>query len=411
MRNCAQLRSLDGLQRVPIADAWIEGCQELRSLSALTALESLSVVGSAVVTEWPVLGDPTGPDASSLRTLRLRELGALRSMAGLPRLSPSATVWLTACHGLEDLTGWTTGTQLALLHVSECHGLRSLDGIAALDQLEAASFEDCPQLVDIDPLGDLASLRQISFRGCKRVTSLGGLTRSKSVRLIELHGSGVRSGGISDAIRWACNLDFTRGTPRMPPRSATKMGEADEKAFGRIKKLLTARDKGEIDRGVDLLRAAGEAAWFDTLLDGVAGASPRSPTFKTTYAPYTILALLSAAPAESGVARELAASTTVLCLTGQRNQKHHRPFDPKHLEALPRLARLSLDRKGPFSACEQPPALPKLESVYFGELFGFSDFRWLLAAPSLAEVAIKRRGPQHPSLELLVERGVRVDRV
>ncbi len=45
----------------------------------------------------------------------------------------------------------------------------------------------------------------------------------------------------------------------------------------RLKKLLLARDAALIDQGVELVRSLGDAALFDTLLNGVGWAATPSP--------------------------------------------------------------------------------------------------------------------------------------
>ena len=114
-----------------------------------------------------------------------------------------------------------------------------------------------------------------------------------------------------------------------------------------------------------------------------------SSKFTGTVAPYVLLSLLSAAPEDFARGRAIREGAKHLALQGQRNESGRRPFDPLHLECLPHLRALDLDRVGPLVARPRVAALPGLERVYLQELSGFEDLAWLVGATGLTSLTLR----------------------
>ena len=106
---------------------------QLRSLGGLS---TQAQIGDLVVSNAPLfdnLGTAFTSGASIVRSLRLDQLPALKSLGPLQRVQRLDTLTITTCDGLVDLSGLgglqTVGTFL----VSNCANLQTLKGLDALE--------------------------------------------------------------------------------------------------------------------------------------------------------------------------------------------------------------------------------------------------------------------------------------
>ena len=121
--------------RVQTADGY---AKDLRFLSSLTQLDSLSLVGADEMKNLNMIAPLT-----NLKELRIYGGGALRSIEPLRALTELRTLDFENCYGIEDLSALSSLTKLQSLHVADSvgHFTAALPDLSALPALEELTAE------------------------------------------------------------------------------------------------------------------------------------------------------------------------------------------------------------------------------------------------------------------------------
>ena len=121
--------------RVQTADGY---AKDLRFLSSLTQLDSLSLVGADEMKNLNMIAPLT-----NLKELRIYGGSALRSIEPLRALTELRTLDFENCYGIEDLSALSSLTKLQSLHVADSvgHFTAALPDLSALPALEELTAE------------------------------------------------------------------------------------------------------------------------------------------------------------------------------------------------------------------------------------------------------------------------------
>ena len=121
--------------RVQTADGY---AKDLRFLSSLTQLDSLSLVGADEMKNLNMIAPLT-----NLKELRIYGGGALRSIEPLRALTELRTLDFENCYGIEDLSALSSLTKLQTLCVADSvgHFAAALPDLSALPELEELTAE------------------------------------------------------------------------------------------------------------------------------------------------------------------------------------------------------------------------------------------------------------------------------
>jgi hypothetical protein len=158
--RCDQLRSLDGLQGLPLQHLTSRQCRQLDDASAVIGISSLVSLDLGVSTPLP-------QGASLAAGSSLTTLGAAVS-----RELPATLHGLTALH---------------ILRVGEFLGHDS-EALLACPELQMVNFTSAPNLSDISSMSELVNLTRAEFRDCPALGDLRPLLRLPSLRSISLFG-------------------------------------------------------------------------------------------------------------------------------------------------------------------------------------------------------------------------------
>ncbi len=170
IRDCEQLDTVELVVSGQALEAVrIDGCPRMAQLVGLCHhkhLRSLRVVRCGALSQLDVndcrsLGRIELSGLTGLRSLRLRECGALPSAQALEPLSQLETL---------DLTG--------------CVSLTSLRGLEQLTLLRQLSLRACTRLTEVNELKDLRYLSVVDLTQCRRLTNAGALAALRRLRFL-----------------------------------------------------------------------------------------------------------------------------------------------------------------------------------------------------------------------------------
>lgn len=145
-----------------------EGCQGLRSLSAVDAMRIFS----------PTLTTLAGLEAlAAVRKLDLSHCSMLANLDALSGLRSTACISLNECSALESLEGLSGCVSLLSLSCQGCIRLCDVEGLRNLATVERTlSFEGCAALCSVEGLRSLTSVGfSVNLDGCQQLHSLAGL--------------------------------------------------------------------------------------------------------------------------------------------------------------------------------------------------------------------------------------------
>lgn len=196
LRNCKSLKSLHGLQNMPLTELSlmgtevldgdlsdlkgtklnrleIGGAQRLAGLNGIAGLplENLQINGCK-----NLRGDLAILKGMPLATLRISATPGITGVAGVRGL-PLRELVLNGCDAISGDLSFLNGMgELRRLELQNCQRLTSLAGVEDL-LLERLNLSNCGGIRDLTPLKNV-KLRDIALTGCTNLTDLNGLQSS-----------------------------------------------------------------------------------------------------------------------------------------------------------------------------------------------------------------------------------------
>ena len=168
-----QLTSLDGLKNVNralLGNVNIDNCNQLRDLSALSACVGL---GELSLEDCPVADLSFLAGCKSLKTLSLRSMSTLRSLAGLESHRTLKKLELTGLPNLRDVTALGSCTALTTVNLMGTNSLSNIDAVASLPKLRELTIYGAA-LNDVNFLWNVQDKEFFSF-GIAEVPDWSGL--------------------------------------------------------------------------------------------------------------------------------------------------------------------------------------------------------------------------------------------
>ncbi|HJL49717.1 MAG TPA: hypothetical protein RMG45_27910, partial [Polyangiaceae bacterium LLY-WYZ-15_(1-7)] len=369
-----------------------------RPFEGLEALEQLTVLrlsgprASAALPRLPALRElrlhhvpfdrlaPFVERAPRLRRLQIGSMDALRTLEelrGWPELESVAFVGRLGLHSLRGLPPATLTTSAGSLHLGGWPHLADLEGLGAVEGLRRLSLMHCPRLKSLAGLEDCPELDVLDVRGCKELRDVEALEACPAIRVVATGGAPLATESLPPRHRWAhvqADMpDFDALARREPPEAPPKKSWRRDRFVEEVRGEIALGDVGRVAAAVRRLRARGDAASYDALLERFRWRRGKDGLQRSTSPGYrrhwkrvvrqlAFLQLVADAPARSRMGAKLRPQLVDLYLQGEIDRAHGIRI------ALP-LAPLA--------------AFPNLRSVTFHAADG------LRAAPSWAPASLR----------------------
>ena len=168
-----RLRSLAGVEGLPIENLRVEFVPRLESIAAVTTLAdlgSLELEGKSAVTDATRIGEVRG-----LQTLKLHHLPQCRSIDFIAALAELRELLLGGLDtaGVTSIAPIARLNALRVLTIGDCRGCSDLEELGSLRALEVLSIERGPELPSLRFLRGLSQLRDLDL--CKTPVADGDL--------------------------------------------------------------------------------------------------------------------------------------------------------------------------------------------------------------------------------------------